>query len=79
MSLGSCSKAFLSASLGILIQDFADGKNKSALPKNVEKFNWDTKMRDLLPDEWMTEDPWTAEKASLKYLFSHVTAAGLPA
>ncbi|KAJ6510503.1 beta-lactamase/transpeptidase-like protein [Mycena sanguinolenta] len=76
MNLGSCSKAFLSASLGILMQDFADGKNKSALPNNVDKFNWDTKMRDLLPDEWMTEDPWTTEKASLKDLLSHVT--GLP-
>ncbi|KAJ6510375.1 beta-lactamase/transpeptidase-like protein [Mycena sanguinolenta] len=77
MNIGSCSKAFLSASLGILMQDFADGNNKSALPNNVDKFNWDTKMRDLLPDEWMTEDPWTTEKASLKDLFSHVT--GLPA
>ncbi|KAF7326571.1 Beta-lactamase domain-containing protein [Mycena sanguinolenta] len=77
MNLASCSKAFLSASLGILMQDFADGENKTALPRNVEKFSWDTKMRDLLPDEWMTEDHWTTEKASLKDLLSHVT--GFPA
>ncbi|KAJ7334795.1 beta-lactamase transpeptidase-like protein [Mycena albidolilacea] len=77
MNLGSCSKAFLSASLGILIQDFADGKNKSALPNTVAEFNWDTKIRDLLPDEWLTEDQWTTEKASLKDLLSHQT--GLPA
>ncbi|KAF8147802.1 beta-lactamase/transpeptidase-like protein [Mycena galopus ATCC 62051] len=77
MNLGSCSKAFLSASLGILMQDFADGKNKSALPNGVRKFTWDTKMRDLLPDEWMTEDQWITEKASLKDLLSHAT--GLPA
>ncbi|KAJ7902756.1 beta-lactamase/transpeptidase-like protein [Mycena olivaceomarginata] len=77
MNLGSCSKAFLSASLGILIQDFADGKNKSALPNTVAEFNWDTKIHDLLPDEWLTEDQWTTEKASLKDLLSHQT--GLPA
>ncbi|KAJ7640499.1 beta-lactamase/transpeptidase-like protein [Mycena polygramma] len=74
----SCSKAFVSASLGILMQDFADGKNKSALPERITEFTWDTKMRrDLLPDEWMTEDEWTTSKASLKDLLSHVT--GLPA
>ncbi|KAJ7334791.1 beta-lactamase/transpeptidase-like protein [Mycena albidolilacea] len=77
MNLGSCSKAFLSASLGILMQDFADGKNKSALPNTVAEFNWDTKIYDLLPDEWLTEDQWTTEKASLKDLLSHQT--GLPA
>ncbi|KAJ7691628.1 beta-lactamase/transpeptidase-like protein [Mycena rosella] len=74
--LGSCSKAFLSASLGILMQDFADGKNRSALPDTVAGFNWNTKMRDLLPGEWMVEDEWTTEKADLKDLLSHVT--GLP-
>ncbi|KAJ7334797.1 beta-lactamase/transpeptidase-like protein [Mycena albidolilacea] len=77
MNLGSCSKAFLSTSLGILMQDFADGKNKSALPNTVVEFNWDTKIRDLLPNEWLTEDQWTTEKASLKDLLSHQT--GLPA
>ncbi|KAJ6595625.1 beta-lactamase/transpeptidase-like protein [Mycena vulgaris] len=75
-NLGSCSKAFLSASLGILMQDFADGKNKSALPDTATEFNWNTKMHDLLPEEWMVEDKWTTEKADLKDLLSHVT--GLP-
>ncbi|KAJ6482062.1 beta-lactamase/transpeptidase-like protein [Mycena vitilis] len=75
-NLGSCSKAFLSASLGILMQDFTDGKNKTALPESIAEFNWETKMHDLLPDEWMTEDEWTTNKASLKDLLSHVT--GLP-
>jgi len=42
----------------------------------VTEFSWDTKMRDLLPDEWMTDDLWTTEKASLKDLLSHVT--GIP-
>jgi CubicO group peptidase (beta-lactamase class C family) len=77
MNLGSCSKAFLSAALGILMEDFANGKNQSALPNNMTKFNWDTKMCDLLPEDWLTEDQWITEKASLKDLLSHVT--GLPA
>ncbi|KAJ7485553.1 hypothetical protein FB451DRAFT_59680 [Mycena latifolia] len=54
--IGSCSKAFLSASLGILMQDFADGKNQSSLPETVAEFNWNTKLHDLLPEEWMVED-----------------------
>ncbi|KAF8189219.1 hypothetical protein K438DRAFT_1936129 [Mycena galopus ATCC 62051] len=75
--IGSLSKGFMSASLGILMQDFADGKNTTALPHGVTEFNWDTKMRDLLPGEWMTEDEFSTEKANLVDLFSHVT--GLPA
>ncbi|KAJ7896711.1 beta-lactamase/transpeptidase-like protein, partial [Mycena olivaceomarginata] len=77
MNLGSCSKAFLSTALGNLIEDFANGKNQSALPNNMTKFNWDTQMCDLLPEDWLTEDQWITEKASLKDLLSHVT--GLPA
>ncbi|KAJ7162602.1 beta-lactamase/transpeptidase-like protein [Mycena crocata] len=75
-NLGSCSKAFVSASLGILMQDFAERKNQSALPHTVREFNWDTKLRDLLPEEWKLEDEWTTNKADLKDLLSHVT--GLP-
>ncbi|KAJ7204669.1 beta-lactamase/transpeptidase-like protein [Mycena pura] len=75
-NLGSCSKAFLSASLGILMQDFADGKNKTALPHAVDEFNWNTKMHHLLPDEWAVDDQWTTEKADLKDLLSH--RSGLP-
>ncbi|KAJ7204677.1 beta-lactamase/transpeptidase-like protein [Mycena pura] len=72
-NLGSCSKAFLSASLGILMQDFADGKNKTALPHAVDEFNWNTKVHHLLPDEWAVDDQWTTEKADLKDLLSHRT------
>ncbi|KAJ7742684.1 beta-lactamase/transpeptidase-like protein [Mycena maculata] len=75
-NLGSCSKAFLSASLGILMRDFADGKNKTALPNFVREFNWQTKICDLLPEEWMIEDQWTTDKADLTDLLSHRT--GLP-
>ncbi|KAJ7078076.1 beta-lactamase/transpeptidase-like protein [Mycena epipterygia] len=75
-NLGSCSKAFLSAALGILMQDFSEGKNKSALPDGVSELSWSTKMYNLLPDEWMVEDKWTTNKADLRDLLSHVT--GLP-
>ncbi|KAJ7803451.1 beta-lactamase/transpeptidase-like protein [Mycena olivaceomarginata] len=71
--IGSLSKGFLSASLGILMQDFATGKNATALPHAVTEFNWDTKLRDLLPGEWMTEDEFSTSKANLVDLLSHVT------
>ncbi|KAJ6559846.1 beta-lactamase/transpeptidase-like protein, partial [Mycena capillaripes] len=74
--LGSLSKGFLSASLGILMQDFATGKNTTALPHGLAEFNWNTKLRDLLPGEWMTEDEFSTSKANLVDLLSHVT--GLP-
>lgn len=74
--IGSISKGFLSASLGILMQDFAEGKNTTALPHGVKEFNWETKMRDLLPGEWKTEDEFSTNKADLTDLLSHVT--GLP-
>ncbi|KAJ7023723.1 beta-lactamase/transpeptidase-like protein [Mycena alexandri] len=74
--IGSLSKGFLSASLGILMQDFTDGTNTTALPAGVTEFNWDTKMRDLLPEEWMIEDEFSTKKADLRDLLSHVT--GLP-
>ncbi|KAJ7258110.1 beta-lactamase/transpeptidase-like protein [Mycena haematopus] len=74
--IGSLSKGFLSASLGILMQDFADGKNTTALPDGVTQFNWETKMRDLLPGEWMTEDQFSTNLADLTDLLSHIT--GLP-
>ncbi|KAJ6571163.1 beta-lactamase/transpeptidase-like protein, partial [Mycena capillaripes] len=74
--IGSLSKGFLSASLGILMQDFVTGKNATALPHGVTEFNWDTKLHDLLPGEWMTEDQFSTSKADLVDLLSHAT--GLP-
>ncbi|KAJ7778998.1 beta-lactamase/transpeptidase-like protein [Mycena metata] len=75
-AIGSCSKGFLSASVGILMQDFADGKNTTALPSNVTDLAWSTKIQDLLPGEWKTDDPWSTEKTNLRDLLSHVT--GMP-
>lgn len=58
------------------MQDFVEGKNKSALPGGVSELSWSTKMHNLLPDEWMVEEKWTTDKADLRDLLSHVT--GLP-
>ncbi|KAJ7054958.1 beta-lactamase/transpeptidase-like protein [Mycena amicta] len=70
------SDQFLSASLGILMQDFANGKNTTALPSGITQFNWSTKMKDLLPGEWEMDNEWATDKADLKDLLSHRT--GLP-
>ncbi|KAJ7060513.1 beta-lactamase/transpeptidase-like protein [Mycena amicta] len=75
-AIGSDSKQFLSASLGILMQDFADGKNTTALPTGITQFDWSTKMKDLLPGEWEMDNEWGTDKADLKDLLSHRT--GLP-
>ncbi|KAF7325850.1 Zn(2)-C6 fungal-type domain-containing protein [Mycena kentingensis (nom. inval.)] len=76
-NLGSCSKAFLSASLGILMQDFKDGRNVTELPDTIKQFDWSTKVHDLLPGQWEVEDEWTTKKADLRDLLAHLT--GLPA
>ncbi|KAK6969555.1 beta-lactamase domain-containing protein [Favolaschia claudopus] len=74
--IGSLSKSFLSASLGILMQDFQDGVNRTALPHGVTRFDWDTKVAALLPGEWKTEDDFSTKQTDLVDLLSHIT--GLP-
>ncbi|KAF7316348.1 Beta-lactamase domain-containing protein [Mycena indigotica] len=76
-NLGSCSKAFLSASLGILMDDFSNGENATSLPDRVSEFNWNSKLIDLLPGEWALEDEWATNNTDLKDLLSHRT--GVPA
>ncbi|KAI0645099.1 beta-lactamase/transpeptidase-like protein [Trametes meyenii] len=75
-ALVSCSKAFLVASVGLLIDDYAHGRNMTPLPSEVKQFDWDTKIQDLLPGEWTLVDNWVSSKANLRDLFGHVT--GLP-
>ncbi|KAI9067465.1 beta-lactamase/transpeptidase-like protein [Trametes sanguinea] len=75
-ALASCSKAFLVTSIGLLMDDYAQGRNVTPLPPSVAVFDWDTKMADLLPEEWALEDPWASKKANLRDAFGHVT--GLP-
>ncbi|KAH8096874.1 beta-lactamase/transpeptidase-like protein [Cristinia sonorae] len=74
--LASCSKAFLSASMGILMEDFAQGKNVTALPPHVNVFDWDTKVVDLLPEEWRLQDEWATKKVNIRDMLSHVS--GIP-
>ncbi|KAI0063204.1 beta-lactamase/transpeptidase-like protein [Artomyces pyxidatus] len=75
-NIGSCSKAFLSAAMGILIDDFARVRNTVPLPHGVAKFDWDTKVAAILPGVWGLEDPWASQKTNIADLLSHVT--GLP-
>lgn len=75
-SIGSCSKAFAAAAMGILMDDFAQGKNVTALPHGLQSFTWETKIQDLLPGEWELSDRWATEKADLRDVLSHVS--GLP-
>lgn len=71
--LASCSKAFLSASMGILMDDFAQGRNVTALPDGVDIFDWDTKIKELLPEEWVLMDKWMEQKANVRDALSHST------
>ncbi|KAI0320989.1 hypothetical protein OF83DRAFT_446763 [Amylostereum chailletii] len=50
-NLASCSKAFTAACLGILIDDYANGRKSTPLPSAISRLGWDTKAKDLLPDE----------------------------
>ena len=74
-NLGSCSKAFLTSAIGILIDDFATGRNVTALPDGVDNLTWDTKIQDLFPGDsvWKLEDQWATEKANVADILSMAT------
>lgn len=74
--IGSCSKAFTATAMGLLISDFAQGRNTTSLPPGLSTFSWDTKVADLLPGEWALQDEWASRKASVKDIMAHVS--GLP-
>ncbi|KAI0645138.1 beta-lactamase/transpeptidase-like protein [Trametes meyenii] len=75
-AIASCSKAFLATSFGLLIDDFSHGRNVTPLPSGVSRFDWDTKIASMLPDEWGLGDEWTTRSANFRDAFGHVT--GLP-
>lgn len=58
------------------MDDFASGRNVTPLPLGVEQFDWHTKVKDILPDEWELMDEWASEKANIRDVLSHVS--GLP-
>ena len=62
--------------MGVLIDDFENGRNRTPLPSEVKSFSWDTKAIDLLPEDWKLQDNWSSEKANVQDLLSHVT--GMP-
>ncbi|KAI0742466.1 beta-lactamase/transpeptidase-like protein [Daedaleopsis nitida] len=81
--IASCSKAFLATSLGMLMDDFAHGRNKTALPETVKHFNYDTKIVDLMPAElgWALQslpdgDDWATRKVTVRDVLGHLS--GLP-
>ncbi|KAI0945939.1 hypothetical protein AcV7_010047 [Taiwanofungus camphoratus] len=74
--LASCSKAFLASAVGLLIDDFAQGRNVTPLPPGISRLDWSTKVADLLPDDWALADVWANKKASLRDVLGHVS--GVP-
>ena len=72
-NVADMSKAFLSASLGIVIDDFACGRNTTPLPAGLSTLNWKTKVADILPNDWKLMDPWASEKANLIDILTHVS------
>ena len=63
-------------SMGMLIDDYASGKNTTPLPPGLDQLDWLTKIQDLLPEEWQLHDEQSSSKANLVDILSHVT--GLP-
>lgn len=59
--------------MGILMDDFAQGRNVTSLPDGVDVFDWDTKIKELLPEEWVLMDEWIEKKANVRDALSHVT------
>ncbi|KAH7914454.1 beta-lactamase/transpeptidase-like protein [Hygrophoropsis aurantiaca] len=74
--MASVSKAFCASAIGILMDDFANGRNVTALPPGLSELTWKTKVKDILPGQWELMDEWATEKANIHDILSHVS--GLP-
>ncbi|TFY68039.1 hypothetical protein EVJ58_g1251 [Rhodofomes roseus] len=77
-NIGSCSKAFLVTALGLLMEDYALGRNVTALPRGMEQFNWETKIREMFDTQspLIFADPWARSQASLLDVLSHMSGIG---
>jgi CubicO group peptidase (beta-lactamase class C family) len=73
VGIASMSKAFTAASLGLVMDDFAQGRNVTPLPDGLATFTWDTKLRDLLPDDWYLMDQSASEHARVRDILSHMS------
>ena len=74
MTIAGCSKAFLTAAMGILLDDFACGRK--ALPEGLTRVDWDTPAAKLLPDgEWQLHPEFgiMSERITLRDMLSHRT------
>ena len=58
------------------MDDFANGRNVTALPPNVSAFTWDTKVQKLLPSEWKLADDCATAKLNVRDILTHVS--GIP-
>ncbi|EIN06835.1 beta-lactamase/transpeptidase-like protein [Punctularia strigosozonata HHB-11173 SS5] len=76
MAVASVSKAFVSASMGILMDDFAKGTNVTSLPPSIEVFDLETKIDALLPEDWGLDNACSENGTNVRDLLSHST--GLP-
>ncbi|KAM5537319.1 hypothetical protein V8D89_009049 [Ganoderma adspersum] len=80
--LASCSQAFLATSIGLLMEDYAQGKNATPLAHGLQRFDWDTKIADIVPKKlgWALQDlngdDWAFRDASIADILGH--ASGLP-
>ena len=59
--------------MGILIDDFASGKNVTSLPSGLSSLTWQTKVIDLLPDDWQLSDNWATAKLNIRDILTHVS------
>ena len=57
--------------------DFGSKPNKTPqVPRGLATFNWDTKVKDILPEQWGLKEIWASEMANIGNIFVH--ASGLP-
>ncbi|KZS95669.1 beta-lactamase/transpeptidase-like protein [Sistotremastrum niveocremeum HHB9708] len=72
-SIGSCSKAYTAAALGILIDNFEGGANETPLPPNLPHMHWTTKIKDILGDDWKLPDQRASDQTNILDLLTHMT------
>ena len=63
-------------SIGLLMDDFAQGRNVTPLPGSLTRFDWETKLHDLFPDEWGMADKWGETRINLRDAFGHTSGLG---
>jgi hypothetical protein len=67
------SKAFTATALGLVMDDFAHGRNVTPLPEGLASFTWDTKPKDLLPNDWKLMDEDASQHARVRDILAHVS------